>query len=283
MNRRARACGSALLLVLWVTVLLAALLAGLAAATRSHAQAALYGSERVRAQLAAEAGLAHAVAGLYAPTASQRWVPDGRAYRFDFDGARVSVQVVDVGGLFDLNATPGDMLARLFAAAGSDPARASQLAAALAAARNAASTATTARGVPARLLAVDQLAALPGMDADLFKRLQPVVTVFSGRNFPDPSYAGALVLEALRGISPGEAAAIVRQRRASPASARPVNGVVTGTVAGYGGTIERVFARAVMPDGTEANLDATIRLALTAASARPYKVLDWRPVSPGAP
>ncbi|MGH8117201.1 MAG: type II secretion system protein GspK, partial [Rhodanobacteraceae bacterium] len=107
MKQRQR--GTALLLVLWVIMLLAALLVGVAAASRSQSEAALYGAERVRAELAAEAGLAHAVAGLRAPDARQHWVPDGRAYRFDFDGARVTVRVVDVGGLVDLNAASPEL------------------------------------------------------------------------------------------------------------------------------------------------------------------------------
>ncbi|HET7932184.1 MAG TPA: type II secretion system protein GspK [Rhodanobacteraceae bacterium] len=285
MNARER--GTALLLVLWVTVLLAALLAGVAAATRSHGEAALYGSEHVRAELAAQAGLAHAVAGLGAQSQAERWIPDGRAYHFDFDGAKVSVRVVDVGGLFDLNATPPDMLQRLFVAAGADAALANQMAGTIAGWR------APPRGVgdvahgPIRSL--DQLAALPGVDAALFTKLQPAVTVFSGRNFPDASYAGPIALEALRGISAGAAETLVRDRRARPAGAGAGNGVATGAVAGgalvagYGGTVERVFASAVLPDGTRADLDVTLRLALTAASARPYKVLDWRPASPGAP
>jgi general secretion pathway protein K len=286
MNRRER--GTALLLVLWVSVLLAALLAGLAAATRSHGEAALYGSEHVRAELAAQAGLAHAVAGLNAQARSQRWIPDGRAYHFDFDGAKVTTRVVDVGGLFDLNATPTDMLQRLFVAAGADSARADRLAATLADWR----TPPTGADAPAAhglVRSIDQLAALPGMDPALFAKLQPAVTVFSGRNFPDASYAGPLALEALRGIRAGVAETLVRDRRARPASVGAGNGVAAGAVAGgalvagYGGTVERVFASAVLPDGTRADLDVTLRLALTAASARPYKVLDWRPGSPGAP
>lgn len=288
MSRRER--GTALLLVLWVTVLLAALIAGIAAATRSHGEAALYGSEHVRAELAAEAGLAHAVAGLHAASATQRWIPDGRAYHFDFDGAKVTVRVVDVSGLFDLNAASVDVLQRLFSAAGADTARANQLAATLAAWRGGSHSVQGARAANAHgpVRAVDELIALPGMDAALFAKLQPAVTVFSGRNFPDASYAGPLAVAALRGVSVNAAETLVKARRARAARMGAGNGAAVGAVAGgelvagYGGTVERVFASAVMPDGTRADLDVTLRLALT-ASARPYKVLDWRAAPAGAP
>lgn len=285
--------GTALLLVLWVTVLLAALLIGVAAASRSQSQAALYGTERVRAELAAEAGLAHAVAGLRAPDLRDQWVPDGRRYSFEFDGAKVAVQVVDVSGLVDLNASPPDLLGDLFAAAGVDRAHASQLANTMvdwrgdspngpggglsAASRGRGST--QPRG-PFR--AIEQLARLPGMDADLFARVEHAVTVFSGRNFPDASYAPPLSLAALRGTNENQARASVEQRRNRPAQRGAGNGRAFGAVAngplvaGYGGVVERVFSTATMPDGTRVGLDVTIRLALTGTQARPYKVLDWR-------
>ncbi|MBS0383468.1 MAG: general secretion pathway protein GspK [Proteobacteria bacterium] len=280
MNRCER--GAALLLVLWATLLLAALLVGVAASSRSHVEAALYGSERVRAELAAEAGLAHAVAGLRAPDLASQWVPDGRPYTFAFDGAKVTVAVVDVSGMLDLNASPPSLLHGLFEAAGVGPARAAALAAAVVDWRG--GTLQAAGGGPAHgpFRAIDQLAQLPGMDAVLFAGLQRAVTVYSGRNLPDPSYAGPLVLAALRGIDLRQSATLVDGRRRRAALRSAGNGQALGAVAngplvaGYGGVVERVFSTAVLPDGTRVTLDVTMRLALTGAQAHPYKVLDWR-------
>ncbi len=279
MIRRQR--GIALLLVLWVTALLAALLIGVAAASRSHSRAALYGAERVRAELAAEAGLAHAIAGLRAPDLGDQWVPDGRPYTFDFGGAKVTVRVVDVSGLVDLNASPPDLLGNLFEAAGVDRARADQLANAVVAWRgDGARTGTPRPGGPFR--AIEQLAQLPGMNTDLFAKVEHAVTVFSGRNFPDVSYAPPLSLAALRGMNEKQAQALVEARRGRPAQRGAGNGQRLGAVAngplvaGYGGVVERVFSAATMPDGTRVSLDVTLRSALTGTRARPYKVLDWR-------
>lgn len=286
--------GAALLLVLWATVLLAALLVGVAAASRSQSRAALYGAERVRAELAAEAGLAHAIAGLRAPDLRDQWVPDGRPYRFDFDGARVTVRVVDVSGLVDLNASPPDLLGDLFEAAGADRTRANRLANTMADWRGYAPPAqggvplppSQGQGSAVRprgpFRAIDQLARLPGMDTELFARIEPAVTVFSGRNFPDASYAQPLALAALQGIDETRAQALVEGRRTRPAQRGAGNGRAFGAVAngplvaGYGGVVERVFSNASMPDGTRVGLDVTMRLALTGTLARPYKVLDWR-------
>lgn len=282
MMRRER--GTALLLVLWATVLLAALLAGVAAASRSHSQAALYGAEHARAELAAEAGLAQAVAGLRAPDQQHQWVPDGRPYAFAFDGAKVTVKVVDVSGMADLNAAPAGLLRGIFQATGVDALRAGQLADAVVASRGGASGGA---GQPFR--AIDQVARLPGMDPALFGKIENAVTVYSGRNFPDASYSGALVLASLRGIGVAQAETLVDARRKGAARRGAGNGQAFGAVAngplvaGYGGVVERVFSVAEMPDGNRAGLDVTLRLALTGTQARPYKVLDWRTDSAQAP
>ena len=292
MRRRER--GTALLLVLWVTILLAALLAGVAAASRSHSEAAVYGAERVRAELAAEAGLAHAAAGLRAPDLQQQWVPDGRPYTFSFDGAKVIVAVVDVSGMVDLNAAPTTLLSGVFQTAGVDALQAGQLADAIDDWRG-----SSVHGRPQRIdmgksphgpfRAIDQLASLPGMNLALFGKVEQAFTVYSGRNFPDASYAGALVLAAMRGIGEGQARSFVAARRKRPAQQGAGNGQAFGAVAngplvaGYGGVVERVFSVAEMPDGNRVGLDVTLRLALTGTQARPYKVLDWRIDSTQAP
>lgn len=274
--------GAALLLVLWAILLLAALLIGLAAAARSHSQAALYGAEHVRAQLAAEAGLARAVAGLRAPDARQRWIPDGRPYGFDFDGTHVTVRIVDVNGLVDLNAAGPALLERLFALAGADAATAAGLAQAIVAHRKGGAGGNALLALNAHWRGIEQLASLPGMTPALAAQLGPDLTVYSGRNFPDASYAGSLALAALRGESLAQARLDVAARRQQPAGAVAGNGLATGAVsggalvAGYGGTVVRVFSVAHLPDGGEAALDASVRLALTQASQRPYKVLSWR-------
>jgi general secretion pathway protein K len=281
---RRRERGTALLLVLWATVLLAALLAGLAAAARSHSQAALYGAEHARAELAAEAGLAQAIAGLRAPDQQHQWVPDGRPYTFTFDGAKVTIRVVDVSGMADLNAAPASLLRGIFQAAGVDALRAGQLADAVVSTRG---------GIPGKpgqpFRAIDELARLPGMDLGLFGKVESAVTVYSGRNFPDASYTSPLVLASLRGIGVAQAKTQVDARHKRPARRGAGNGQAFGAVAngplvaGYGGVVERVFSVAEMPDGNRAGLDATIRLALTGTQARPYKVLDWRSDSTPAP
>src|SRR6185437_14866883 len=120
-------------------------------------------------------------------------------------------------------------------------------------------------------------------------KIENAVTVYSGRNFPYTSYTGPLVLASLRGIGVAQAETLVDARHKHAARRGAGNGQAFGAVAngplvaGYGGVVERVYSVAEMPDGNRARLDVTLRLALTGAQARPYKVLDWRTDSGAAP
>ncbi|MER3547286.1 MAG: hypothetical protein C4338_06645, partial [Rhodanobacteraceae bacterium] len=123
-----RVRGAALLFALWAIALLAALLAGLAVGARGEAEASRYAYEQARARYAAEAGIARAVDALRDPDSARRWVPDGREYRFDFDGTKVAVRIEDTSGQVDLNAATPQVLTNLFLAAGANAEQARALA-----------------------------------------------------------------------------------------------------------------------------------------------------------
>ena len=296
--------GAALLLALWAIALLAALLAALAAGSGSEAEAARYDAARTRARYAAEAGLARAVAALRDPVPARRFVPDGRDYRFGFGGAAVDVRIEDVSGQVDLNAATGEVLQKLFSAAGAPFDRAQALADAVqdwrdsdaiprmhgaeADAYRRAGMHWVPRNGPFR--SVGELARVYGMDGALFRKLEPAITVYSGRNFPDASYAGPLALAALRDGDLAAAEAAVAARRKRPAQEGAGNGMPLGQaaagnalVAGFGGLTVDVRSVAALPNGTRAGIDAILRLSMVGGAVRPYAVLGWRDDTGGAP
>jgi general secretion pathway protein K len=132
----------------------------------------------------------------------------------------------------------------------------------------------------------DELARVYGMTDALYRKLEDAVTVYSGRNFPDESYAGPLALAAGRDGDLAGAARLVEQRRARP----PMQGIppraaqLPGTaapvpVAGLGGLTQEIRAVAVLPDGTRSVQEAVLRLTAIIGGLRPYTVLGWRDVS----
>lgn len=296
--RRAR--GAALLFAMWAIALLAALLAGMAVTARGEGEAARNAYVQARARYAAEAGIARAVDALRQSDPARRWVPDGRGYRFDFDGAKVEVTVSDTSGQVDLNAATPEVLKNLFAAAGASDAQARALADAVQDWRDSddiphpdgaeadtyrrAGLTWLPRNGPFR--SSDELARVYGMTDALYRKLADAVTVYSGRNFPDESYAGPLALAAGRDGDLATAARLVAARRArpplqgSPPQAMPAAGTTSRVPsAGIGGLTQEIRSVAVLPDGTRSAQDAILRLAVISGGLRPYTVLGWRDVS----
>lgn len=292
-----RARGAALLFALWAVALLAALLAGLALGARSESEAALNLYSQTRARYAADAGVARAIEALRESDPARRWVPDGRSYQFEFDGARVQVRIDDVSGQVDLNAATPQVLTNLFRAAGADNARAQALSDAVQDWRDSddlphahgaeADTYKQAglkwqpRNGPFR--SGDELARVYGMSDALYRKLAEAVTVYSGRNFPDAQYAGPLALAASRDGDLNAATRAVEDRRAHPP--QTANGVLAqiqsgiqseALVAGAGGVTQEIRSLATLPDGTQSGQDVTLRLTAMTGSLRPYAVLGWR-------
>ncbi|MBS0431938.1 MAG: general secretion pathway protein GspK [Proteobacteria bacterium] len=299
-----RARGIALLFALWALALLAALLAGLALGARSESEAARHLYSQVQARYAAEAGVARAVAALRDSNPANRWVPDGRMYRFEYNGARVEVRIDDVSGQVDLNAATPDVLTNLFLAAGTSHAQARALSDAVqdwrdsddiphaygaeADAYKRAGMKWLPRNGPFRT--PDELSRVYGMSDALYRKVADAVTVYSGRNFPDPQYAGALALAAGRDGDLAEATRLVAARRAqAPAAlgATPMRAAGVSMqqppVAGFGGITQEIRSLATMPDGTQSGQDAIVRLVAIGGISRPYTVLGWRSFSEEPP
>ncbi|GAP67136.1 type II secretion system protein K [Mizugakiibacter sediminis] len=288
--------GVALLVVLWAVALAAILLGGFAAMARTEIVQARYQRDHAEARYAAEAGLARAVAALRENDPARRWIPDGRPYTFRFEEAEVRVEVTDESGKLDLNAADAPALRRLFAAAGADPARAEALADAVLDWRDA-DDLVRAHGAEAEayrrahlpygprngpFVTLDELRRVLGMDAELYRRVSPALTLWSGRNLPNPAYASALALQALGGIDAARAAGLVTARRQPEAAQQglaPLLGDLPGAaalMAAGSSFTHSIRAEATLPDGARAVLHATVRLQGGLAGAPPYVVLRWQ-------
>lgn len=187
--------GAALLLVLWVLALLAVLLGGLAGWVQLESRQALWLRQHTQTVLAAEAGIAMAMA-------DRHWIADGRDRALSFDDAQVQVSLrSERGKLYLINAEAQDLM-RLALACGASPAEAGQWVKALEARRN--------QGLaPFRVL--EEVRQLPGMTQALYSQLLPEITLWSDLDRPDPAFASPLMRQALNlphadaeGADPGE-------------------------------------------------------------------------------
>lgn len=283
--------GIALVLVLWVLLLLTIItgsFALMARMDRLEANALLSGTQ---ARFSAEAAINLAVLALRDPEDETRMIADGRIYQQELDGILIEVSAIDERGKLDINATAELTLVNLFSGHGLELGDAELLAAAVMDWRDAdemervngaEEEAYFAAGLevgPANrpFMMTEELLQVLGMSYELYRKLEPGITVFSRAGEPDPAFAPVEALMALPDITREEAQNFVQERNAlqpgESLGAELPNGVVV-MEQGRGVTYS-IQARATMPNGVWEQLQATIRLGGN-RSGSPYRVLRWR-------
>jgi len=267
--------GIALVLVLWMLVLLTALLSSFAIVARSEAQMARQLRDATQATYAAEAGVELALLRVAEIDPDGRWIPDGRVYETEFDGARLEVAVLDETAKLDLNLADPAALTRFFLGIGLDEDDAMRAADVIVDFRDiddltqpmgAEAEDYRAAGLPygpknAPFERVEELQQVLGMTTELFQRAAPHLTVHTG-SMPNPAYASAPVLAAL-GFDPLEVEGMVEERAALGELGQGLPGAPdpAGFMVGSGSGTYSIRSVAWLPDGAKAELNVTLRVA----------------------
>ena len=270
-NRPARMRGVALLLVLWLVLLLAGIVAAFALSARVESTSVNGLARGVRAAQAARAGIELAVARMSDPEPQRRWTPDGSPHAFTLGDAEVEVAVRDENAKIDLNGAPLDLLARLFEQLGEPRDAANRLAGAIVDWRDPDSLTQPGGGAEdadyaaagleggakdAPFETVAEVEQVLGMRPDLYARAAPHLTVHSGNARPDARFADPVVRAAL-GLPPAETAA---------GGPLPVGG--SGTYS--------IDSRARLTDGRSAHLSVVVRVGGNALPGSTYTPLRWQ-------
>ena len=271
--------GAALLLVLWLVALLTALVGAYALTARIEALQGRVGSRGAMAQEIARAGMEYALVRVADRNPETHWQPNGRAYAWRFDGHDVQVRIIDETGKVDLNQADVPLLSRLMQVLGEPPDASDALAAAIVDWRDAddlgqpvggaedgdyaaAGRPYGAKDAPFETIA--ELEQVLGMTPDLYARLEPFLTLYSGRGQPDATYAQGPVLVAM-GM---DATAWLAQREvAGAAGALQLVGTGSGTYS--------IESRARLADGREASLRTVVRAGASPVPGSAYTLLRW--------
>ncbi|HWT15782.1 MAG TPA: hypothetical protein VN581_08370 [Patescibacteria group bacterium] len=290
--------GIAFIVVIWVLMLLAVLLAGFAVIARTEALQARHLAESTRARYMAEVGISRAIWELRNPDPLTRWAGDGRSYEFEFEGAEISVGIQDETGKIDLNVVDGPVLQRFLVASGLDDQFAQQIADAVLDWRDAddltqpmgAEDADYEReGYPYGAAdngfqTIGELQQVMGMDYELYRRLEPDLTIWGSSAQPSAGAASAAVLMSFPGMTPQMAEQLIAMRSqiqpGDPAGATLTLPDGTPLLTGSGGVTYTVRSKATLANGAWTQVDATVRLG-GAAGARAYTILQWREGSAG--
>lgn len=288
-----RQSGAAFLLVLWLLALLTILLGSFALMARTESLQARHLFDTTTARYAAEAGINRAVYQMAIADPQQRWTPDGRKYELGFEQAQLVLEITDEGGLIDLNASDTRTLSNLMLSHGLAQDEADALADAildwrdtddLVSPNGAEDPDYDAQGYSygakdGPFDTVSEVQQVMGMTQELYERIAPALTIYSGQPVPNPAYAPEQVLRSLIGMNDELARQILEARHAwDPLSGAPPPVLPDGTplmVQGGSGTYS-IAARATLPNGAWTELVATVRLGGAGVSGLAYTVLRWQ-------
>lgn len=295
----ARQTGLALIIVLWALVLLTVIGLSFSYAVRVENQTTLALSDRVRAEAAAAAGVRRAILGALSKDRDLGWESDGRVYEIPWPDATLRVSMRSEGGKIDLNAAAPELLAGLFGQVLSEVADVDPdaLAAQVVDWRDRDDD-RTMKGAEAeeyralgrenaprndRLESIGELTEVLDFDGDLVRRLEPHVTVYSGRPRIDASAASATVLASVPDIDVETAEAFVAEREALlEAGDKPdISRLHFGRKyieANAKGRVLSISAEAVLNNGGRAEVEAIVRVG---GRGQPFTILDWRYPLPG--
>jgi general secretion pathway protein K len=283
--------GIALVMVLWVLLLVTISTGAYTLMARMDQLEAYTVLATTRARMAAEAGLNFAVLSLRDPDELTRIIADGRPYAMGFGDTAIEVQVTDERGKVDINAADEQTLFNLLSANGLDDNQATLLAAAIKdwsdvdeiqRANGAELAEYESAGLdvgPANrsFIMIDELLQVLGMPWELYKKLEPGLTVFSNQGQPDPAYAPVEALMALPDISEEDALNFVAERQSQDGTGGVGTALPNGQVAMARGrgTTYSILAKATLPSGVWDQIEATIRLG-GGPNGQPFRILRWR-------
>lgn len=283
--------GVALVLVLWITLLMTVIAGSFALSARTEYMQSRIIFSSTQARYIAEAGLNMAVFQLRNPDPETRWIPDGRVQELDFEGAKIELRITDESGKIDINQANEELLMGLFASVGVDFDEALALADKILDWKDAdeevrmagaededyfsAGYAYGAKDAP--FDSVPELVQVMDIDYETYLKIEPAITVYSGRNNINLGFAPKEALMAIDGISAEMADDFIRQRHEIddislelPLLSEGYSGQLRG-----GGTTFSIISKATLPNGQWAELDATIRMGGT-VNGKPFRVVRWR-------
>ncbi|MGZ5072131.1 MAG: general secretion pathway protein GspK, partial [Usitatibacter sp.] len=208
--------GVALVLVMWVAVLLTVIASSFIVERRSEMLVVRNSVSMARAEAIADAGVQRAVFEMYRTDNSpDGWKRDGSTYGWAFDGVPVKVEIRDESAKIDINTAADPLLRGLFVSQGlADDAAAALVDAILdwrdpdsfkrpngAEEAEYRAAGLSYRPANAPFQAIEELQLVLGMRPEIYRRVAPLITVFSRQSGINPQLATRDVLLALPGVN----------------------------------------------------------------------------------
>ena len=283
-------CGIALVVVLWMTILLSVMAASFAISMSTESRLTRNRVDVLRARYLAEAGIHLALIGLLHDDPGKRWPTDGAIRELSFWGANVRVSILDETGKIDLNVAPSPLLDGILRVSGvADEIRRPLVDAILdwrdkdqlrhpqgAEDRDYTAAGLSYGAKDEGFTDIQELRLVLGMTPELFRKLEPIVTVHSNRRDINPAVAPREVLLAMPGYDEAQVQDLIAARQAGGEQTTGSSGTPPGQArdtAPAAGTFG-ITAEARLNTGVTAGVAATVRLE--SQQQQPFTILAWK-------
>lgn len=290
MNQHKSQSGVALILVLWVSVLLTVIASSFAYATRTDMGVLANQNARALAAAAADAGVHRAIAETYRPfPVPYGWKQDGMTHEFDFGEARVRVSMADESAKIDINDGSPLLLKGLFLSQGLSDADSNQLADAIQDWRDPDSLVRPngaeedyyrEAGLPQRppnspFQTIEELRLVRGMTPELFRRIEPMITIYSRQAGINLATASRAVLMSIPEISAAQVDAYVAAREAARLALQPPPPFPPGQAFA---AVPNLVGIQIISEATlgDARFERFAIVRVTRDPRRPYAFLSWK-------
>ncbi len=291
----------ALVVVLWALVFLSIIAASFVSSSRMESRVARNAVEIAQARALADAGVYRAILWLLEPGEETAPRTDGTVYAWRFEDGDIRISLQDETGKVDLNWAADDLLLGLFVSLEVEPSQAAALVDAIGDFRDedhlrrlngaedsdyrAAGLDREAKDRPFE--AVAELQQVLGVTPELYRRVAPLLTVYSKKRTVNPRIAPPGLLPVIPGMGEAERDALL--------AARPEGEETLGTATAEETEARRPFAtlsNQVYMVTAEARLESGARFVreaivrFTGDPERPYLFHAWRqgerPLAPRA-
>jgi general secretion pathway protein K len=292
----------ALISVLWGIALMSIIAASFLSTGNVSYRLAHNATEIARADALVDAAVNRAVLALVDPRPDHRWRVDGTARSIDLGGAAVRISIQDELGRIDLNHAEGALLIGLLRSAGLETQAASDLTDKMLDWRDANPgkrlngakeqdyriAGLSQRPRSGSFQSVDELKLVMGMTAELYARIAPALTVYSGRPLIDPQVAPPQALLALPTMDAAKVAALISARAESASAPSGGQGgsppLTSLQLIGRAFTVHVEFRKPGLVREPEEDMSASdVVIRLVDDPVRPYWILSRKPADPAAP
>jgi general secretion pathway protein K len=266
--------GIAIVAALWASAILAVIVVSVLQLVRADARLGRGREDVAELSAITDAAVNLTVLALLNPKAAQ-WPVNGTPVTVPFAGHDVQVSVEDEAGKIDVNTAGEPFLRQLLTGVGLDAEAARGLAENIVTWResdksNRPSLANSGVYAARNALfqSVEELQLVPGMTQDLYRRIAPLVTVYSQTPWIDPAFSSPAVLTVLSAVD-ANAEALLRRREEERLGVRPP-AAIPGVVSGHAYTIT-----AELHGPAAARVVRTAIVRLTGQARAPLLIYRW--------